>query len=71
MQSFWLIFQLLFCLAIGFLYARKLPQTVVKVSFAVLPYFSYVLLISIAFEFSQLLDELEHPYQILSTSLSI
>jgi uncharacterized membrane protein YbjE (DUF340 family) len=71
MQSFWLIFQLLFCLAIGFLYARKLPQTVVKVSFAVLPYFSYVLLIAIAFEFSQLLDELKHPYQILSTSFSI
>lgn len=36
-----------------------------------MPYFSYVLLIAIAFEFSQLVDELQHPLQILSTSISI
>lgn len=71
MQSFWLIFQLLFCLAIGFLFAKKLPKVVVKLSFTLLPYFSYVLLIGIAFEFSQIVDELQHPYQILSTSLTI
>lgn len=71
MQSFWLIFQLLFCLALGFSLAKKLPPSFLKIAFAVLPYFSYVLLIAIAFEFTEILDELQHPYQILSTSLSI
>ena len=71
MQSFWLIFQLLFCLAIGFIIAKKLPKVLLKVSFTVLPYFSYVLLIAIAFEFAQVLDQLQHPYQILTTALSI
>jgi len=71
MQSFWLIFQLLFFLALGFSLAKKLPPSLLKIAFAVLPYFSYVLLMAIAFEFTEILDELQHPYQILSTALSI
>lgn len=43
----------------------------IKICFKLLPYFSYVLLIAISFEFSQLVDELQHPLQILSTSISI
>jgi len=71
MQSLWLIFQLLFCLALGFAIAKRIPQPIIKICFKLLPYFSYVLLIAIAFEFSQLVDELQHPLQILSTSISI
>ena len=71
MQSLWLIFQLLFCLALGFAMAKQIPLSIIKICFKLLPYFSYVLLIAIAFEFSQLVDELQHPLQILSTSISI
>lgn len=71
MQSLWLIFQLLFCLALGFTMAKRIPLSIIKICFNLLPYFSYVLLIAIAFEFSQLVDELQHPLQILSTSISI
>ena len=71
MQSFWLIFQLLFCLVIGFVFAKKLPSPIIQISFKILPYFSYLLLVAISFEFAQLFDELPHPYQILTTSISI
>ena len=71
MQSLWLIFQLLFCLALGFAMAKRIPLLIIKICFKLLPYFSYVLLIAIAFEFSQLVDELQYPLQILSTSISI
>lgn len=71
MQSLWLIFQLILCLALGFALAKRIPVSMIKICFKLLPYFSYVLLIAIAFEFSQLVDELQHPLQILSTSISI
>ena len=71
MQSFWLIFQLLFCLFIGFIFAKTLPPAFIHTCFKILPYFSYLLLIAIAFEFAQLFNELPHPYQILTTSISI
>ncbi|MCO8113607.1 lysine exporter LysO family protein [Acinetobacter lwoffii] len=71
MQSLWLIFQLLLCLALGFTMAKRIPISIIKICFKLLPYFSYILLIAIAFEFSQLVDELQHPLQILSTSISI
>jgi uncharacterized membrane protein YbjE (DUF340 family) len=71
MQSLWLIFQLLLCLALGFALAKQIPLSILKICFKLLPYFSYVLLIAIAFEFAQLVDELQHPLQILSTSISI
>lgn len=71
MQSLWLIFQLLFCLAFGFFFAKKLPTPVIHLSFKLLPYFSYILLIAIAFEFADLWDQLKQPFEILSTSVSI
>lgn len=71
MQSFWLIFQLLFCLAFGFAFAKKFPQFLIKLCFKILPYFSYLLLITIAFEFSSIIQEIPHPLEILSTSISI
>lgn len=71
MQSLWLIFQLLLCLVLGFALAKRIPAPIIQICFRLLPYFSYILLIAIAFEFSQLVDELQHPLQILSTSISI
>lgn len=71
MQSLWLIFQLLFCLFLGFALARRLPQKFEQLCFKILPYFTYVLLIAIAIEFSQTLHSISSPAQILLSALSI
>ena len=71
MQSFWLIFQLLACLAVGFLMARKLPAWLEKLAFKILPYFTYILLFAIAIEFSQTLHTITAPWQILSSAVLI
>lgn len=71
MQSFWLIFQLLACLAVGFLMARKLPTWLEKLAFKILPYFTYILLFAIAIEFSQTLHTISAPWQILSSAVLI
>jgi len=68
MQSIWLIFQLLFCLALGFLFARRLPSNIEKLAFKMLPYFSYILLFSIAFEFAQIIDQIVYPERILKSA---
>lgn len=68
MSSFWLITQLLLCLCVGFIFAHKIPKKLVRFAFQVLPYFTYILLIAIAFEFSDILHQIERPIQILSTS---
>lgn len=69
MQSFWLILQLLLCLCVGFILAGKLPKWLEKVTFKLLPYFSYILLIAIAIEFSQSLQSINQPQEILSSAL--
>lgn len=71
MQSLWLIFQLLCCLCLGFVLAKRLPRIIEKIAFQLLPYFSYILLIAIAMEFSQTLGSLQQPSHILSTALQI
>ena len=71
MQSLWLIFQLLFCLFLGFILAKRLPVIVEKIAFQLLPYFSYILLVAIAFEFAQTFSTLQQPVQILSTAMQI
>ncbi|MCA4813357.1 LysO family transporter [Acinetobacter towneri] len=71
MQSLWLIFQLLFCLFLGFILAKRLPVIVEKIAFQLLPYFSYILLVAIAFEFAQTFNSLQQPVQILSTAMQI
>lgn len=68
MQSIWLIFQLLICLGLGFLLARRLPKFLEKIAFQILPYFSYILLFTIAFEFSQIIDTITHPQLILKSA---
>ena len=69
MQSFWLITQLLICLFLGFVLSGKLPHGLEKFAFKILPYFTYVLLLAIAIEFSQTLQQIDHPWQILSNAL--
>ncbi|MGA9699054.1 MAG: lysine exporter LysO family protein [Acinetobacter sp.] len=69
MQSLWLIIQLLICLFFGFVLARKLPKWLESLAFKVLPYFTYILLIAIAIEFSQTLHSISSPLQILSHAL--
>lgn len=71
MQSLWLIFQLIFCLFLGFAVATKIPEWLKTCAFKVLPYFSYILLMSIAIEFSQTLHELKQPQLILHHALSL
>lgn len=71
MQSLWLIFQLLFCLAFGFFLARRLPQWLEQLCFKIFPYFTYILLIAIAIEFSQTLHSLTSPTEILTNSILI
>jgi len=69
MQSLWLIFQLLFCLFLGFILARRIPIVIERISFKILPYFTYVLLVAIAMEFADTLHSLANPEQILSIAL--
>ena len=71
MQSLWLIFQLLFCLFLGFLFAKRLPKWFEALCFTVLPYFTYLLLIAIAIEFSHTLNNIESPGLILSNAIII
>ena len=71
MQSLWLIFQLLFCLFFGFILARKLPNWLEKFAFKILPYFCYILLVAIAIEFSQTLQSIHQPLEILTSALTL
>ncbi len=71
MQSIWLIFQLLFCLAVGFIFAKSIPQWLKTLSFQVLPYFSYILLIAIAMEFFQVFVEMTAPWTIIGPALTL
>ena len=71
MQSLWLIFQLLFCLILGFVLARRIPRNIEQIAFKILPYFTYILLIAIAIEFSQTIHNIASPSQILTSSITI
>lgn len=71
MYALWLIFQLLFCLALGFFLAKKIPTALKHIAFQVLPYFSYVLLIAIAMEFFQALQYMTNFTVILVPALTL
>lgn len=71
MQSFWLIVQLLVCIWIGYAGLAKLPQQVKSYALWILPYFSYILLVAIAYEFSEIFQSLKTPYTLLSTGIGI
>lgn len=71
MQSIWLIIQLLIVLFVGFSIAHKVPHQLKTFAFKILPYFSYILLIAIAIEFSQVLHHINRPLQIVSNALTL
>ncbi len=46
--------------------ARRLPKWLERLAFQILPYFTYILLIAIAIEFSTTLHSIAEPWQILN-----
>ncbi|MEQ1321955.1 lysine exporter LysO family protein [Acinetobacter soli] len=69
MQSLLLITQILIVGTLGYFLGPRLSQTLQKLVFKVLPYFSYLLLMAVAFEFSFAFHQLKDPQQILPTAL--
>ncbi|MCH7353048.1 lysine exporter LysO family protein [Acinetobacter sp. NIPH 1958] len=71
MTSLVLILQIFICLSLGYFLAPHLSQTLKQFVFRILPYFSYILLISVAFELTQALNHIENPTAILPPALLI
>ncbi|WP_050039957.1 LysO family transporter [Acinetobacter modestus] len=71
MQSFVLIFQIFIAIGLGYFFAPKLSQQIKQFVFKILPYFSYLLLISVAFELTQALSHISDPAAILPPALLI
>lgn len=69
MQSLWLIFQILLPLCLGYLVLGRLPVWFKRFAFQILPYFAYILLIAIAIEFTQVLDQISSPSLILGNAV--
>ena len=71
MTSFVLIFQIFVCISLGYFIAPHLSQSLKKFVFKILPYFSYILLVSVAFELTQALNHIQNPAAILPPALLI
>ena len=71
MQPFVLIFQIFIAISLGYFLAPKLSQQIKQFVFKILPYFSYLLLISVAFELTQALNHISDPAAILPPALLI
>ncbi|QHH96807.1 lysine exporter LysO family protein [Acinetobacter dispersus] len=71
MTSLVLILQIFACLSLGYFLAPHLSQLLKQFVFKILPYFSYILLISVAFELTQALNHIENPTAILPPALLI
>ena len=71
MQSFVLIFQIFLAISLGYFVAPQLSQQIKQFVFKILPYFSYLLLISVAFELTQALNHISNPIAILPPALLI
>lgn len=71
MQSLVLIAQLILCLGLGLMLAKRIPSMIEKIAFKILPYFTYVLLIAIAIEFAQTLEQISTLGRILTPALSL
>lgn len=69
MQSLWLILQLILPLFLGFIALGRLPQRLERFAFRILPYFAYILLAAISIEFSQALEMIHSPTQILGNAI--
>ena len=71
MQSFTLILKIFVAIGLGYFIAPYLSQTIKKFVFKILPYFSYILLIAVAFELTQALNHIQNPAAILPPALLI
>lgn len=71
MQSFVLIFQIFIAISLGYFLAPKLSQRIKQFVFKILPYFSYLLLMSVAFELTQALNHISDSAAILPPALLI
>jgi uncharacterized membrane protein YbjE (DUF340 family) len=71
MTSFVLIFQIFVCISLGYFIAPHLSQSLKKIVFRILPYFSYILLVSVAFELTQALNHIPNPAAILPPAVLI
>ncbi|MEB6479049.1 LysO family transporter [Acinetobacter vivianii] len=71
MTSFVLIFQIFVCISLGYFIAPHLSQSLKKFVFRILPYFSYILLVSVAFELTQALNHIQNPAAILPPAVLI
>ena len=71
MTSFVLIFQIFVCIGLGYFVAPHLSPSLKKFVFKILPYFSYILLVSVAFELTQALNHIQNPATILPPALLI
>lgn len=71
MTSFVLIFQIFICISLGYFLAPHLSPALKKFVFRILPYFSYILLVSVAFELTQALNHIQNPATILSPAILI
>lgn len=71
MQSIGLILQLLLCLSLGFLSSHYLPQIFKQYAFKLLPYCSYLILVAIAIEFSQVLNSISNPWTLLIPAMTL
>ncbi len=71
MQSVILIFQIFIAISLGYFIAPRLSKNLNNLIFKILPYFSYVLLVSVAFELTQALNQIDNPTTILPPALLI
>ena len=71
MQSVILIFQIFIVISLGYFIAPRLSKNLNNLIFKILPYFSYVLLVSVAFELTQALNHIDNPTTILPPALLI
>ena len=71
MQSFSLIIQIFFALGFGYFLAPKLSLNIQKLIFKILPYFSYILLTSVAFELTLAIDHIQNLKAILPPAILI
>lgn len=71
MQSFILIFQIFIAISLGYLLAPHLSKGIKQFIFKILPFFSYILLVSVAFELTQALNHIKNPIAILPPAFLI
>lgn len=71
MQSFILIFQIFIAISFGYFLAPHLSKGIKQFIFKILPFFSYILLVSVAFELTQALNHIKNPIAILPPALLI